>query len=70
MVCLMAQTILNYLTTIILSILFPLARWATIKMPSNNPPNSVMASMKEKSPSDCYVLERINNINYSKREKD
>ena len=34
--CLMACEIIN--SPIILSILFSLARWATIKMPSNSPP--------------------------------
>ena len=33
--CLMTQKIINSLTIIILSILFPLARWATIEMPTN-----------------------------------
>ena len=33
----MEQKIINYLTTIILSILFPIAGWATIEMHSNNP---------------------------------
>ena len=36
--CLMAQKIINSLTTIILSILFPLTRWVTIEMPSNSSP--------------------------------
>ena len=35
--CLTTQEIINYLTTIILSILFPLARWETIARPSNSP---------------------------------
>ena len=34
----MEQKIINYLTTIILSILFPLARWVPIEMHSNSPP--------------------------------
>ena len=34
--CLMTQNIINYLTIIILSILFPIARWGTIEMPSNH----------------------------------
>ena len=33
--CLMEQKIMNYIATIILSVLFPLARWATIEMHSN-----------------------------------
>ena len=36
--CLMAHKVLNSLTTIILSSLFPLAQWVTIEMPSNSPP--------------------------------
>ena len=35
--CLMALKIINYLTTRILSILFPLARWVTIEIPSISP---------------------------------
>ena len=44
--CLMAHTIINYLTTIILSILFPLARRATIEMPSNSTPKFPIATGK------------------------
>ena len=40
---LMVQKIISSLTTIILSILFPLARWATIEMLSNSPPTSPIA---------------------------
>ena len=40
----MTQIIINDLTTIILSILFPLARWATIEMPSNRPPKFAIAT--------------------------
>ena len=32
------EKIINSLTTIILSILFPLAWWSTIERPSNSPP--------------------------------
>ena len=32
----MEQKFINYLTTIILSILFPIARWAAIEMHSNH----------------------------------
>ena len=42
--CLMTQKIINYLTTIILSILFPLAQWASIEMPSNNAPKFPIAT--------------------------
>ena len=35
--CLMAHKMIHFLTTIILSILFLLARWTTIEMPSNSP---------------------------------
>ena len=41
---LMTQEIINYLTTIIFSILFPLARWATIERPSNSPPTFPIAT--------------------------
>ena len=40
---LMVQKIISSLTTIILSILFPLARWATIEMLSNSPPTFPIA---------------------------
>ena len=40
---LMVQKIIISLTTIILSILFPLARWATIEMLSNSPPTFPIA---------------------------
>ena len=42
--CLMERKIINYLTTMILSILFPLAWWATIEMHSNSPPNFQIVS--------------------------
>ena len=40
---LMVQKIISSLTAIILSILFPLARWATIEMLSNSPPTFPIA---------------------------
>ena len=42
--CLMTQKIINDLTTIILSNLFPLARWATIERPSNSQPTFPIAT--------------------------
>ena len=36
--CLMPQKMINSVTNIILSIIFPLARWTAIEMPSNKPP--------------------------------
>ena len=38
------EKIINSLTTIILSILFLLARWTTIEMPSNSPPTFPFAT--------------------------
>ena len=41
---LMAHTIINSLTTIILSILLPLDPWTTIEMPSKSPPKLLIAT--------------------------
>ena len=42
--CLMAHKIINYLTTIILPILFLLARWPTNEMHSKSPPKFPIAT--------------------------
>ena len=54
----MTPKIINYLTTIILSILFPLARWMTIERPSNSPPTFPIApgdwATAKRTP--CYAI--------------
>ena len=66
---LMVQKIISSLTTIILSILFPLARWATIEMLSNSPPTFPIApgewATTKGTPCDTRVYTNITQIENS-----
>ena len=42
--CLMEEKIITYLTTLILSIIFPITRWVAIEMHSNSPPEFTIAT--------------------------
>ena len=64
----------NSLTTIILSILFPLARWATTEMPSNSPPKFPIATgewatAKRTPCEDTNKMEEIEDHSHIKTRK-
>ena len=59
----MEQKIINYLTTIVLSILYPTAWWATIEMHSNSPPKFPITmgewANAKRAPCECAVKNRL-----------
>ena len=62
----MAHTIINSLTTIILTIFFPLTQWATIEMTSNSPQKFQIATTAKHTPcNECVDRQYFNQYFYN-----